>query len=111
MSLTGAPLSPREREVFAAVMRGQSRREIAARLGITVKTVETHIVHIREKWGLDRHAPLLLAIVRHQAGELETLAASRQGVAGPAGGHCLHALELVCDACAGARLGEARRKR
>lgn len=35
-------LSPRERQVFTHVARGQANKEIAAELGVAEKTVETH---------------------------------------------------------------------
>jgi DNA-binding NarL/FixJ family response regulator len=48
-------LSNRERHVLALIGRGLSTREIAAQLAISVKTVESHCAHIKEKLGL-RHA-------------------------------------------------------
>jgi DNA-binding NarL/FixJ family response regulator len=48
----GAPatrLSPREREVVAAVVDGLSNDEIAARLGIAPKTVESHLRRLFER--------------------------------------------------------------
>ena len=50
---TGLPklvrLSPREREVFDLVVWGNPNRKIATRLGISLKTVETHRGHINSK--------------------------------------------------------------
>jgi DNA-binding NarL/FixJ family response regulator len=48
---TGA-LSPRERQVFRALGAGRSVREIAAELGVSVKTIETHRQRIKEKLGI-----------------------------------------------------------
>jgi DNA-binding NarL/FixJ family response regulator len=42
-------LTPREREVVVLVARGYTYNEIAADLGISVKTLETHISHIFKK--------------------------------------------------------------
>lgn len=42
-------LSTREREVFRLVGQGLSTREIAETLHLSVKTVETHYAHIKEK--------------------------------------------------------------
>jgi DNA-binding CsgD family transcriptional regulator len=42
-------LSPRQREILARLARGQSTKEIASDLSISVKTVETHRAHIKEK--------------------------------------------------------------
>lgn len=42
-------LSLREREIFDLVISGCSNRDVAARLGISVKTIETHRAHINGK--------------------------------------------------------------
>jgi DNA-binding NarL/FixJ family response regulator len=42
-------LTPREREVVNLIARGYSYRETANRLGISVKTLESHMGHIFEK--------------------------------------------------------------
>jgi RNA polymerase sigma factor (sigma-70 family) len=44
-----ARLTPREREVLAVLAEGLSTRQIANRLGLSVRTVETHIGKIYEK--------------------------------------------------------------
>jgi DNA-binding NarL/FixJ family response regulator len=56
----GAPLgieklSPREREVFCRIIQGDSTRAIARALCISLKTVETHRLHINRKLGV--HSP------------------------------------------------------
>jgi two-component system response regulator NreC len=56
-------LSPREREVFAMVMGGQSNQQVAQHLCISIKTVETHRTHINRKLGV------------HSTGQLIRLAA------------------------------------
>lgn len=49
-------LTPREREVTTLVARGFSYKEVAASLGISVKTLENHVAHIFAKLGLaSRH--------------------------------------------------------
>lgn len=45
------PLSDRELEVMELVGRGFSTRDIAGRLNLSVKTVESHRAHIKEKLG------------------------------------------------------------
>lgn len=45
------PLTPREREVAEAIAGGLSNKEIARRLGISVKTVETHRATLMRKIG------------------------------------------------------------
>ena len=42
-------LSDRELEVFRAIGKGLSTREIAEKLGLSVKTIETHRAHIKGK--------------------------------------------------------------
>lgn len=46
------PLSPREREVIDLVAAGLTNRQIAARLYLSVRTVETHVRNIRTTLGL-----------------------------------------------------------
>jgi len=48
-------LSPREREVFCRIVQGDSTRGIARALCISLKTVETHRLHINRKLGV--HSP------------------------------------------------------
>jgi DNA-binding NarL/FixJ family response regulator len=45
-------LTAREREVFELVGRGLGPRDIAQRLDMALKTVESHTAHIKEKLGL-----------------------------------------------------------
>lgn len=47
-----ARLSRREREVVAFLAQGYSTKEAALRLGISVKTVETHRARVMEKLGI-----------------------------------------------------------
>ncbi len=63
-------LSAREREVLCDVARGYTNKEIAARLKISVKTVETHKANLMEKLGMHSRAE----IVRYalQQGWLQT---------------------------------------
>lgn len=46
------PLSEREEEVLRRIAWGESNKEIAARLGISTKTVETYKARIADKLGL-----------------------------------------------------------
>jgi non-specific serine/threonine protein kinase len=54
----GGPLTRRELEVAALVARGLSYREVAARLVITPRTAETHVVHILGKLGFASRAQI-----------------------------------------------------
>jgi DNA-binding CsgD family transcriptional regulator len=47
-----AALSDRELEIFELMGRGRGSREIAAELRVSVKTVDTHRAHIKEKLNL-----------------------------------------------------------
>jgi DNA-binding NarL/FixJ family response regulator len=47
----GEPLTPREREVVQAIAEGLSNKEMSRRLGISVKTVETHRASVMRKIG------------------------------------------------------------
>ena len=51
-SLLTDPLSDREEAVLRRIAWGESNKEIASRLGISTKTVETYKVRITEKLGL-----------------------------------------------------------
>ena len=52
-------LSNRETEVLQLIAHGYSNKEIAARLGISVKTVETHKARSMEKLGLTGRADIV----------------------------------------------------
>jgi len=52
-------LTPREREVFQMVLDGLRNVDIAARLGISKRTVETHRAHVMHKLGLKNRAELI----------------------------------------------------
>jgi len=54
-----APLSPREREVLELVARGHTHQEIADRLALSIKTVETYLSRLTTKLGLHRRAELV----------------------------------------------------
>jgi two-component system, NarL family, invasion response regulator UvrY len=63
----GAPhetLSPREFEVFRLIASARSVSEIAAELGLSVKTVSTYRARILEKMGLSSNAELMQYALR-----------------------------------------------
>lgn len=68
-SSTVAQLSDREIEVFRAVGEGRGTREIARTLFLSVKTVETHRAHIKEKLQLKTAPELVRAAVEWVNGE------------------------------------------
>jgi NarL family two-component system response regulator LiaR len=67
-----ALLTEREREVLALVARGMPNKVIALELGISEKTVKTHVSNLLGKLGLTDRTQAALYAVRH-------------GLAGPAG--------------------------
>jgi DNA-binding NarL/FixJ family response regulator len=64
--LPGAdPLSPREIEVAQLVASGQSSKEIAAKLDLSVRTVEKHRANIMDKIGVRDVASLTRYSIQH----------------------------------------------
>lgn len=59
-----APLSVRETEVLRRIARGYSNKEIAAELGISVKTVETYKARLMDKQGLKSRADIVRFAIR-----------------------------------------------
>lgn len=57
-------LTEREREVLSLVAQGYTNQEIADRLVVSVKTVETHRAHIMSKLGLRTRAELVRYALR-----------------------------------------------
>jgi DNA-binding NarL/FixJ family response regulator len=57
--LEGGDLSDREVEVVRLIAAGHSNKEIASRLSLSVKTVETYKARSMEKLGLDSRADLV----------------------------------------------------
>jgi DNA-binding NarL/FixJ family response regulator len=55
-----APLSDRERDILQLLVLGYTNQEIAGRLFISVRTVDTHRAHIMQKLGLDTRAELVM---------------------------------------------------
>lgn len=58
-SREGGELTEREREVLCEVAQGLTNKEIAAKLRIGVKTVETHKANLAEKLGLHGRAEIV----------------------------------------------------
>ena len=61
----GEALTPREREVLQLVAEGRSSKSIAAGLGVTVKTIESHRASLRRKLHLRTGADLVRYAVRN----------------------------------------------
>ena len=61
-------LTDRELEIFGMIGAGQSVKEIADKLFLSVKTVEAHREHIKEKLNLKSSAELLRFAIRNAPG-------------------------------------------
>jgi DNA-binding NarL/FixJ family response regulator len=57
-------LTTREREIFQLIAEGNTNNEIADRLSISVRTVETHRANLMRKLNLRTHAHLVAYAVR-----------------------------------------------
>jgi DNA-binding NarL/FixJ family response regulator len=57
-------LSDRELEVFCKIGRGAATKQIAAELHLSVKTIETHCAHIKEKLRLQSQRELVQHAIR-----------------------------------------------
>ena len=57
-------LTPREREVLQLLAEGRSTKDAAARLHVSIKTIETHRQHIMEKLGIHSIAELTKYAIR-----------------------------------------------
>ena len=57
-------LTPRERELMGLLARGQTSKEIAAALGVSVKTVDNHRAHLLSKLSASNVAELAAIAVR-----------------------------------------------
>ncbi len=58
-------LSLRESEILAALARGESSKQIASALSLSVRTVEAHRQNIKRKLGLEGQAELIKYAVEH----------------------------------------------
>ncbi|HXQ80639.1 MAG TPA: response regulator transcription factor [Opitutaceae bacterium] len=69
---SGSPmdsLTDRELEVFRRIGQGQENRRIAEDLHLSLKTVQTHCAHIKEKLGLKNATVLMREAVRWVEGQ------------------------------------------
>jgi DNA-binding NarL/FixJ family response regulator len=59
MTPTATSLTAREKEVLMLIVEGQSNKQIARRLNLSVRTVETHRLNMKHKLGVDSAAGLV----------------------------------------------------
>jgi len=76
MSVSGTAkpgvLTPREQEVLKLLAEGLLTKQIADRLGVSIKTVEAHRQHIMEKLGMQSVAELTKYAIRSGIVKLES---------------------------------------
>ena len=61
----GDELTDREREVLGLIALGHTNNDIAERLGLSVRTVESHRVHVQQKLGIQTRAELVRYALDH----------------------------------------------
>ena len=59
------PLTPRQREVVSLIAHGRTMKEVAALLGLSPRTVETHKYQVMETLGLQTTAELVRYALEH----------------------------------------------
>jgi two-component system, NarL family, response regulator NreC len=63
-TLPSDPLTSREREIVQRIAEGQTTKEIAAHLGLSVKTVESHRINLMRKLDIHETATLVRYAIR-----------------------------------------------
>ena len=66
-----ASLTPREREVMLLIVAGNANKEIATKLNLSTRTIETHRGHILEKTGAQSLADLIELAIASGSRELK----------------------------------------
>jgi two-component system response regulator NreC len=62
--LPPAPMTSREREILQLIAEGETTKEIASRLGLSVKTVESHRINLMRKLDIHETATLVRYAIR-----------------------------------------------
>jgi DNA-binding NarL/FixJ family response regulator len=65
-SFAPVPVTPREREIIQLVAEGRSSKEVAAVLGVSVKTVEAHRANVMRKLHLRSVSDLVRYAIRNK---------------------------------------------
>jgi DNA-binding NarL/FixJ family response regulator len=58
-------LTPREHDLLQALANGLSDQEIADQLNVSVRTVQSHMLHLMEKFGVHSRLHVLVSAIRH----------------------------------------------
>ena len=74
-------LTPRERDVVAAILDGATDKDVSARIGVTEQTVKNHLSRIFKKLGVANRLELALYAVHHRL-----FSGTRHPRASPSGG-------------------------
>jgi DNA-binding CsgD family transcriptional regulator len=61
-----ASLTPTERDVVELVSEGLGNKDIATRLFVSLRTVQTHLTHVYAKLGLTSRVQLVQEAARHR---------------------------------------------
>lgn len=61
-SLEGLPLTPRQLDVLALLLRGQPNKIIARELGVTTETVKDHVARVLKVLGVNSRTQAVLAV-------------------------------------------------
>jgi DNA-binding NarL/FixJ family response regulator len=74
-----AQLSPKELRVAELLVVEGTNRAIAGKLGTSVETVKTHLVHMFHKVGVEDRLSLAMALIRHGVVACPCLGALERG--------------------------------
>jgi two-component system, NarL family, invasion response regulator UvrY len=78
-----AMLSPRELQTLRMLAHGMTNREIADRLGISTKTIDTHRGHVLKKLNLRNNSDITRFAFEHGLTDLDAATADAPGTAEP----------------------------
>ena len=59
------PLTDRQLEILTLLALGYSEKEVALRLGISLRTARNHVANLYQRLGLHHRAEAVLMAVRH----------------------------------------------
>ena len=71
--------SQRETEVITRLLKGESNKQIASALGVSISTVEFHLGNIYAKLGVNSRAEAILKLSETRLGNLQVQISPIQG--------------------------------